>query len=1213
MRKSEQESNLDLDYIMELDDSDEQCEILPEPLYFMNNNNLIYFGFYEKSSNIFYKVEESYTKKFIINRNLKRLEIKYNSKYHTHSRILFYNLNDNIPYLIKNNKNDNKQTKEDIILHFPFSPIHRKRRDNYNETSDYLLENYNLDNNLLCFDCPYKNIYIPNCSKENLSQIYHQLFSNEKNEILADNQIKILDFDIYKAKIKELKEKINLESKKDFNDIYTTYANISETLEKYNYETILSIYNNYKNEFKIEKNLQEKKTDKNKNEIYVMKRVVVSPYFIKIKKENLHPSSRFLRLYYKNNNFIKIEFQDERNSQLFSHFGSNLMKTDNVGFSKLYTKVFNEGFNLCGKKYLFFFSPTNCMKSNCIWLLEENEYKNKLSFYYKSLGIYSALSDESISFSKAISRVGQNFTSTFAFYHKNKNIHFSCEIIDDYKSPNGEIYNDGCGMISVDLMKDICNELNKKAFSSAVQIRYKGAKGILVINPKLEGKKIILTKSMIKYNVNNSENLEICRFAKYSTGFLNLQIIILLIINGVNKNKILRFAKKEMYNYRNYKIINTNINKKGSEKLLVECKEINKIINLIQHQDNNLIKEKEYLSKIARSTYIYNRLSSISKKYRFHLKNSCFAFGVFDFFGILKENEIFIQIHKEKRNKKIIAGDVLLTKNPCLSLYDIQKVKAINNDIIKEYYSEFYENVVIFPSKGEIPLTSKISGSDLDGDIYWVCWEQSFVQEFKKRDYSYKLTILKNEEELKEEFGLNEQGEKIKKTWTKIETINFNKTNEVINSNLKNDIINAIKNNENLDSVNNKIKNLCLKYYIFYQKNYKLPEVSRNHLGLINNLFINDAYKNGSLNDEIEKHAFYHSIEVDFQKTGETSFFSAKHSVPFFLMKKEQYKLSNNIIKIKEIYDLFKKQNKYESNFENKMSIEELEDDSSALSTQSNESNIVERNDKFYEFFISKGKYQEIDINRKYLKLYDKKKMIADKKNISFISQLYELISFYPAMQESFLSSIYLMTEDFFYENKLNEMTFAFSNNCILNKNRFYEIVKKIKDISLKYENDIKYIMKDNCITIELELIYFNEFIEPKKEVFKHDVEDYRKNLYESVNLLKKNSLNKIMQLKDDYLLDYEDIKNILYIILFWAPKEDICIISEEGTKNKINLNDIFLKDKKMFKSVKYFIEDLVTKQTAYEMNNFFYDNIKCLSLYFLYCHYIDNIKLSKK
>ena len=149
------------------------------------------------------------------------------------------------------------------------------------------------------------------------------------------------------------------------------------------------------------------------------------------------------------------------------------------------------------------------------------------------------------------------------------------------------------------------------------------------------------------------------------------------------------------------------------------------------------------MSKIARSTYIYNRLSSISKKYRFHLKNSCFLFGVCDFFGILEKNQIFVQIYKENGNKKIIKGDVLITKNPCLSIYDIQKVEAVENVIINSYFSEYYENVVIFPSKGEMSLPSKISGSDLDGDIYWVCWETTFVRQFKERDYSYKSYIVK--------------------------------------------------------------------------------------------------------------------------------------------------------------------------------------------------------------------------------------------------------------------------------------------------------------------------------------------------------------------------------------------------------------------------------------------------------------------------------------
>ena len=39
------------------------------------------FLVYEKSSKIFYKIEESKTKRFMINRKAKKLEIKYISKY----------------------------------------------------------------------------------------------------------------------------------------------------------------------------------------------------------------------------------------------------------------------------------------------------------------------------------------------------------------------------------------------------------------------------------------------------------------------------------------------------------------------------------------------------------------------------------------------------------------------------------------------------------------------------------------------------------------------------------------------------------------------------------------------------------------------------------------------------------------------------------------------------------------------------------------------------------------------------------------------------------------------------------------------------------------------------------------------------------------------------------------------------------------------------
>ena len=183
---------LDKEESIGFEEFEKDMEIIPDPHYFINNNNIIYFGFYDKTSNIFYKIEESTSKYFTMNRRSKNLEIKYNTKYHQHSRILLYNINDSAPYLFIIKKFDDNRESQDVILCFLYAPIHRKKRDNYNETSDYLLENYNLENNLLCFDCPYKNIYIPNCSKEDLNQIYNQIFNHENNEInISNSNVKV--------------------------------------------------------------------------------------------------------------------------------------------------------------------------------------------------------------------------------------------------------------------------------------------------------------------------------------------------------------------------------------------------------------------------------------------------------------------------------------------------------------------------------------------------------------------------------------------------------------------------------------------------------------------------------------------------------------------------------------------------------------------------------------------------------------------------------------------------------------------------------------------------------------------------------------------------------------------------------------------------------------------------------------------------------------
>ena len=41
-------------------------------------------------------------------------------------------------------------------------------------------------------------------------------------------------------------------------------------------------------------------------------------------------------------------------------------------------------------------------------------------------------------------------------------------------------------------------------------------------------------------------------------------------------------------------------------------------------------------------------------------------------------------------------------------------------------------NVIVFSSKGERPDQDKMGTGDLDGDIYWISWNDFFVQQFQE-------------------------------------------------------------------------------------------------------------------------------------------------------------------------------------------------------------------------------------------------------------------------------------------------------------------------------------------------------------------------------------------------------------------------------------------------------------------------------------------------
>lgn len=61
---------------------------------------------------------------------------------------------------------------------------------------------------------------------------------------------------------------------------------------------------------------------------------------------------------------------------------------------------------------------------------------------------------------------------------------------------------------------------------------------------------------------------------------------------------------------------------------------------------------------------------------------------------------------------------------PCVHPGDVQIMKAV---VPKNENYKNLVNVIVFSAKGDRPDMEKLSGADLDGDTYWVCWQEDLL------------------------------------------------------------------------------------------------------------------------------------------------------------------------------------------------------------------------------------------------------------------------------------------------------------------------------------------------------------------------------------------------------------------------------------------------------------------------------------------------------
>ena len=89
--------------------------------------------------------------------------------------------------------------------------------------------------------------------------------------------------------------------------------------------------------------------------------------------------------------------------------------------------------------------------------------------------------------------------------------------------------------------------------------------------------------------------------------------------------------------------------------------------------------------------------------------------------GYLQEGQIYCPVHSETGGI-VIVGKIVITRSPALHPGDVQYVEAV--DVPEDSPLRVLHNCVVFSSKGERDLPSKLSGGDLDGDLYNIIFDR---------------------------------------------------------------------------------------------------------------------------------------------------------------------------------------------------------------------------------------------------------------------------------------------------------------------------------------------------------------------------------------------------------------------------------------------------------------------------------------------------------
>ncbi|KAI1615636.1 RNA-directed RNA polymerase [Exophiala viscosa] len=334
----------------------------------------------------------------------------------------------------------------------------------------------------------------------------------------------------------------------------------------------------------------------------------------------------------------------------------------------------------------------------------------------------------------------------------------------------GEVMDDGCALMSLPLARAIWQACGAPGDSlpSAVQGRISGAKGLWIVDYAWEnrypdisdrGYWIEVSDTQLKINPHPRDRhdaddylrtFEVLKFAgKCKPGHLNMQLITILEDNGVPRTVLAEALRTDTRAYS--ESVRTAIQDPTAllrwigENGLFCPSDGQKILGSFpveRRQQLRLLLESGFdpanCARIIRCMRhsLRDYMLDYTERLWITLPHSTSVFCIPDPLGVLKEDEVCFNASEAITDPRtglsefmLADADVLVARVPAYLSSDIQKRKAVYR-----YELRHYKNVIIFPTRGDKPLASMLSGGDYDGDTCWVCWDLEIVVSFKNHE-----------------------------------------------------------------------------------------------------------------------------------------------------------------------------------------------------------------------------------------------------------------------------------------------------------------------------------------------------------------------------------------------------------------------------------------------------------------------------------------------